>query len=256
MDFLGEEDLGEVAKTRNVYEWSKLKAEQLVRSCGIPHSIYRIGIVVGKQTTGEIFRYTGYYQFFFWFYYLREVLRQQWLANPQTLRAEGIEFDAEGFLHFPVNVDCSPTSTLNLVPIDWLVENMVELIQVPCEGKNFHLTHPQPEKFQSIMEWTLETLQIKSVRYRNGNQESRSLLLNSFQGKLDRGCRQYFPYINHEAEFGFTLIPDVLKNRYRPPVVVDKDFIEILMNEAVRVQFRKQEWMSHPAGKQKIKNVA
>ncbi|HLD81991.1 MAG TPA: hypothetical protein VJA22_02185, partial [Patescibacteria group bacterium] len=152
--------------------------------------------------------------------------------------------------------DCSPTSTLNLVPIDWLVENMVELIQVPCEGKNFHLTHPQPEKFQSIMEWTLETLQIKSVRYRNGNQESRSLLLNSFQGKLDRGCRQYFPYINHEAEFGFTLIPDVLKNRYRPPVVVDKDFIEILMNEAVRVQFRKQEWMSHPAGKQKIKNVA
>ena len=45
----------------NVYQSSKVRAEEIVRSSGIPHSILRPSVVVGDSRTGRIARFQGFH---------------------------------------------------------------------------------------------------------------------------------------------------------------------------------------------------
>jgi thioester reductase-like protein len=116
-----ETELRHDAGFRNYYEESKYLAEVEVDALKseLPITIYRPSIVCGDSVTGETAKYDGVY-------YLIHYLRK-W---PSLLR----------FLNIG-----NRRVTLNLVPVDFVVEAMVELAKDPrAVDKTFQLADPNP----------------------------------------------------------------------------------------------------------------
>ena len=116
-----ETELQHAAGFRNYYEESKYLAEIEVEALksGLPITIHRPAVVCGDSKTGETAKYDGVY-------YLIQYLRK-W---PSLLRLFNIG-----------NHDVS----LNLVPVDFVVDAMVALARDPrAIGKTLQLADPNP----------------------------------------------------------------------------------------------------------------
>ncbi|MFB6098219.1 MAG: SDR family oxidoreductase, partial [Salinibacter sp.] len=124
-----EDELVHDAGFKNFYEETKYHAEVLVqdRMDEIPTLIFRPSIVVGDSETGETDKFDGPY-------FVLNALRK--LPNVTLMTRVG-----------------SGTETVNLVPVDFVVEAMTHLLHTDGqEGPVFHLTDPRPLTAQAIME--------------------------------------------------------------------------------------------------------
>jgi long-chain acyl-CoA synthetase len=114
-----EEDLPADGAHANHYEWSKCKAERIVRAAmsrGLPVSIVRPGMVVGDTKTGFTRDFNVIYP----------LMRMM----------------ASGYItRFPAD----PAAHLHIAPIDFVVEAITQSIDNAwTNGKTFHLTAPKP----------------------------------------------------------------------------------------------------------------
>ncbi|MGW5229609.1 SDR family oxidoreductase [Nocardia niigatensis] len=109
------------------YHRTKFEAEKMVReAAGLRWRVYRPAIVVGDSRTGEMDKIDGPYYFF------------PAIAGLAALPSE---------LPMPIP-DLGAT---NIVPVDYVVDAMVELIGKPgLIGRTFHLTNPEPQPFTEI----------------------------------------------------------------------------------------------------------
>ncbi len=218
---------------RNPYERSKLAAEKWVIESGLPHSIYRLGIVVGDTRHCHMDRYNGLYGFFSIFESLKKIysghregeVRNEWIS-------------------LPLKVTCSPTSTLNLVPIDWLCETFFSLIDLGVSGQTFHLTHPHPPKVVDVMTAGFEFLKIKDIILKDPlNRETSPREKNSdpkllrLQISLDFSIGRFQPYTIEEPVFDLTSTAVRLGTDYHPPNSIKTSFIEGLLDAALKKQF-------------------
>jgi thioester reductase-like protein len=104
---------------KNHYEQTKFEAEVEVARSALPRTIYRPGVVVGDSRTGETGKFDGPY------YVLRLMQR---LPSPGLFVLAG-----------------SGKGTVNVVPVDFLVEALARLAVSPGSlGKTYHLTDPSP----------------------------------------------------------------------------------------------------------------
>ncbi len=104
-------------ESNNAYEETKAAGEALVRASGVPAVIARPSIVLGDYETGRV-------RTFGTFYYLLKLL-------------------AEGRItHMPAE----PWATLNLVPIDYVVDGVIALLRAfdSAVGRTFHLVADDP----------------------------------------------------------------------------------------------------------------
>ncbi len=116
-----EHELGHGAGFRNFYEETKYLAEILVEALKpeLPITIHRPAVVCGDSKTGETVKYDGIY------YLIRYLLK--W---PSVLSAFNIGNDQV---------------TLNLVPVDFVVEAISALARDPLSvGKTIQLADPNP----------------------------------------------------------------------------------------------------------------
>lgn len=230
----------EVGQTpRNEYERSKIEAERLVRGSGMPFSIHRIGIVVGDSERGNISRFTGYYGFFRGVCALRQMLEKQWAESSDILQGAGISFDMEDVLHLPVVISCSPSSRLNLVPIDWVVDMMVNVVLHRATDRTYHLAHPNPPLVIDIIRWSLAFLKIQDVIVGEHTQsKDGESFLGRLQSMLDHGLREFSAYVHHEAGFGRNEhLLELFGGAYYEPREVTESFIQTLLAQAIRVNF-------------------
>lgn len=112
-------------ESNNAYEASKSEGEALVRASGVSAVIARPSIVLGEYGTGRV-------RTFGTFYYLLKLL-------------------AEGRVtHMPAE----PWATLNLVPVDYVVEGIVALARRFDEavGQTFHLVADDPTPMSAFTE--------------------------------------------------------------------------------------------------------
>lgn len=102
------------------YHQTKFEAEQLVRSTpGLRYRVYRPAVVVGDSQTGEMDKIDGPYYFFGVLARLAALPRFTPMMLPDSGRT-------------------------NVVPVDFVVDAMVELMHVEGkDGDTFHLTAPQ-----------------------------------------------------------------------------------------------------------------
>ncbi|MEC3918713.1 SDR family oxidoreductase [Nocardia sp. CDC160] len=109
------------------YHRTKFEAEKMVReTAGLRWRVYRPAIVVGDSRTGEMDKIDGPYYFF------------PAIAGLAALPSE---------LPMPI----PDLGSTNIVPVDYVVDAMVELINKPgLIGRTFHLTNPEPQPFIEI----------------------------------------------------------------------------------------------------------
>ncbi|WP_369640602.1 SDR family oxidoreductase, partial [Nocardia sp. JMUB6875] len=109
------------------YHRTKFEAEKMVREAAdLRWRVYRPAIVVGDSRTGEMDKIDGPYYFF------------PAIAGLAALPSE---------LPMPI----PDLGSTNIVPVDYVVDAMVELINKPgLVGKTFHLTNPEPQPFTEI----------------------------------------------------------------------------------------------------------
>jgi thioester reductase-like protein len=118
---------------RNPYEESKCEAEQLIdarrRSGTIVPTVYRPSVVVGDSRSGRITHFHGVYAF----------IRGLW----STLERMRRKNPAGGNIHLDLRVPGSGESTLNFVPIDYVVNGMVSIgASASSIGNTYHLANP------------------------------------------------------------------------------------------------------------------
>lgn len=231
-------DVGQTC--RNIYEKTKMESERLVRNWRYGrYSVYRLSIVIGDSVTGYIPAFNGYYGFLSGLWHLKKNLASKPEAEMKKLRAEGINFDSAGILTLPIRLNFSPDSTLNLVPVDWVVKTIAELIEVSADNQIFHIVHSQPPNGRWTNDVSLKHLGIQGFHYGDGELIALSprSLLGRIQRLVDRKTAQYLSYITHEPKFGIVNAPRVLKERYVLPPKIDEALLKKMLEYAKFVNF-------------------
>ncbi|MFH0823350.1 MAG: SDR family oxidoreductase [Pseudomonadota bacterium] len=119
----------------NVYEESKWEAEQLWAG---EATFLRPAVIVGHSETGRCTSFTGWYILFQALHLLDRLMNEASDANRSDLN---------------INVPANPMGTTNIIPVDYVAESAVRIIENPANHKKiFHLTHPCPPTHQ----WTLD----------------------------------------------------------------------------------------------------
>jgi thioester reductase-like protein len=134
-EFATEAELNTGQTFRNAYEASKCEAEALVveahKNNAVRATIYRPSIVIGDSRTGRATHFHGVYAF----------IRGLFTGATRLRR----KVTADGPVHLPVRVLGKTTTTLNFVPIDYVVNGMVHIgKQETSIGGTYHLANPCP----------------------------------------------------------------------------------------------------------------
>lgn len=233
-----ENDIDIQQKLRNAYERSKREAERRVRSWpDIRFSIYRPSIIIGNSKTGYAKTLNGYYGFFIAFWQLRKSLAERWVTRRDECLREGIRMDDDEILHLPLDMQCSLTSTLNLVPTDWLEEVFPPLIELSATNQTYHLVHPNPPRVQWIIQTSLQYLKIGGLSYALKPRFLPHTLLERLQRGMNRKLDRYHPYINHEARFLSSNLERVLGSKYKAPPPIDAQLLQRMLEYAKSINF-------------------
>lgn len=239
-DFFTEKDFDIGQTFRNPYERSKFEAEGLVKKAFPKRfSIYRLGIVVGDFLNGYIPQFMGFYRPFSFFWQFRESLKEKTSDVLKRYKEGGVVFDKDrGMLALPVHITCSPVSTLNIIPRNWMVEVLSGLVEVSTEGQVFHVVDPNPKKIRWIVDATFNCLGINGYSYEGQNGDyNENPLLSRVQHVFDRDVKAYLPYIIHEARFTTVNVSRVLGDRYFLPPDIDETFLQRVLEYAKSVDF-------------------
>lgn len=173
----------------NPYEESKCKAELLVRAAGIPFTVYRPAIIVGRSTDGRIRRALAFYR-------ILEFLKA--LRDRKAARAGE---DAEGFVDMRMNCRAVPSNCIYFTPIDYVQEAIVKLIRNPAKGVTYNVTGASPISVPQIWEAVRSVYRIKGITVGldedTGTAEER--MFTKFVGDL-------FPYFSSQIVFDQTNI--------------------------------------------------
>lgn len=169
----------------NWYEASKRKGEDLVVANAARFARVRImrpSIIVGNLSTYRSSSDTGYYGF------LRGLERF----------CRVVERKEDGYLdRTRVKLFVEPQSSLNLVPIDVLVQETIALADDPRhDGRYFHLTNPFPITIEAARvgpESSIDRLRLDLVEDR--------ALLGEYDALLDDALDFYRPYLRNDKTF-------------------------------------------------------
>jgi nucleoside-diphosphate-sugar epimerase len=236
-----EDDLDVGQENNNVYEESKLAAEEVVREWkGGNWTIHRMSIMIGNSRTGFTPTFTGYYGFLLSFWRLLGMLRQMWEENEIHCRRQGIEFSEDGTLRLPLNIKCSETAKLNLITSDWLSSIIADTIENhKAENRTLHPVHPNPPLVKWAIETSLKFLGIEGLKY-NSEEQPTSPLLARMQRILDRGLERYYPYVNHGPEFTYDKLVASLGGSYYPPPPITESLLSKMLDYAIRMNFGRE----------------
>ena len=176
----------------NPYEESKYKAEMLVRNAGIPFSIYRPSIIIGRRKDGKIRRALAFYRIL------------EFMAKLKKHTATKTNQDPTGFVDLDIHFPAAVSKHIYFVPIDYIQEAIVKLYQTPVCGKAFHITGDSPVTTLQILEAMCEILKVKSlsVGAENHDPTRDEKLMSRFLGDL-------LPYFSSDIIFDQSNVREV-----------------------------------------------
>ncbi len=130
-----EEGLNQTAivDARNLYEKSKILGELTLREkARIPWSIHRTAILIGPGSHGKLSNTVGYFGFVRGLFLLREILSKN--------------DSSSGLFQSPFRIPGNPKLTMNLVPVDFTVHEMLAIQDLPDlrSGDVFHIVDGSP----------------------------------------------------------------------------------------------------------------
>jgi len=176
----------------NSYEQSKYESEKLVRASGIPFTIYRPSIIVGRSTDGRIRKPLA-------FYYILE-----FLAVLKERQCAKRSLNPSDWLDMPLRIRVKVTDTIYFVPIDYVASVITELFFMPSVGKTYHVTGNSPVSTKAIQDAVSQALKVKNVEIVEhiNDMTMDEKLLHRFLG-------EFLPYFGSEAIFDVSNIIEV-----------------------------------------------
>ena len=238
-----EDDIDIGQSHRNPYERTKLEAEKLVRAWATGDrrfTIHRLSIVVGDSKTGFTTTFDGYYGYLSAFWGLVQTFCARLREKPAEYAGTDLYFD-EHQLHLPVWIECSPKSTLNLVPVDWVADMMSALIARPCRNKTYHIVHDNP----CLVMWaTYVSLGLLGMSGFTCSQErpnlEQSRPVARVQRMLERQLKRYEHYVTREPRFETGALKAELGDEYYDPPRITERLFKTLLGYALSVEFGKK----------------
>jgi len=139
---------------RNPYEASKCAAELLIadahRSGDVSASVYRPSVVVGDSRSGRVTHFHGVYAF----------IRAMWRLVGR-LRSRHPE---NSVVELPLRLPGEPLGTLNFVPIDYVIDAIVELARhTGSVGATYHVTNPNPTENRAWLSEVCDVLGVSGI---------------------------------------------------------------------------------------------
>jgi len=198
-----ENDLNRGQKFKNPYEESKYEGEQLIHTLpsNFSKTVFRPSIIVGNSHNGESTSFDGFYR------PVRAIARimklvEKDLKLPPRERSEEILHLPR--LHVPLTIMGDPDSTLNLVPIDWVADKIVENLD---KVGTFHLTNPSPPTNREVVETINQVLGITGPHFeKEGDYRNRGPQDTIYQ----RMIRDFSPYLQYEPKFNSSVNSELL----------------------------------------------
>jgi len=186
------EDSMPATEWHNSYEHSKYESEKLVRSSGIPFTIYRPSIIVGRSTDGKIRKPLA-------FYFILEflaVLKERNCGKKHVAPSD--------WLDMPLRMHAKITDTIFFVPIDYITSVVTHIFKIPVTGKTYHLTGASPVSTHGIEDAISKALKVKNVRLVDELPDPTmdEKLLHRFLG-------EFLPYFGSEALFDVSNIVEI-----------------------------------------------
>jgi nucleoside-diphosphate-sugar epimerase len=168
----------------NAYEESKCKAEYLVRESGIPFTVYRPGIIVGRKGDGRIRKPLAFYR-------ILEFLQQ---LKSRTARLTGVSPD--GWVDMDINCRTVASEHIYFVPIDYVQAAIAALFQKGTSGVTYHVTGDHPVSAVQILRAVCRVFRIDglSIGMERECQSAEEKMFTKFVGDL-------FPYFSSDIVF-------------------------------------------------------
>jgi nucleoside-diphosphate-sugar epimerase len=187
---------------KNPYEESKCRAETLIaeeqRKGTITASVYRPSIVIGDSRSGRVTHFHGVYAF----------IRALW-ASLERLRRRIPE---GGLVHLPLRVLGSEAQTLNFVPIDYVVDGMLEISGRPdSAGSTYHLANPVPTENRVWLPNICRVLRVEGIRL-VGEKSFLKAPMTKLEALFQKQMEFYYQYLQGEPRFDCRRALHALKN--------------------------------------------
>ncbi len=133
----------------NAYEKSKYSAETLVRTSGLPFSVYRPSIIVGRLKDGKIRKPLAFYRVLEFF----GMLKKQYCAKSGAMPDEPMEIE--------LRMETKGSDKIYFVPIDYVQDTIYDLSMLPAKNKTYHITGRGPANMKDIVTAVCKILKIK-----------------------------------------------------------------------------------------------
>jgi len=207
-------DVGQSFK--NPYEESKCQAEMLIAGeqmkGAIVASVYRPSIVIGDSRSGRVTHFHGVYAF----------IRALW-ASLERLRRRAPE---NGLIHLPLRVLGSEAQTLNFVPIDYVVNGMLEISRrADSAGGTYHLANPVPTENRVWLPNICRVLRVEGIHL-VGEKSFLKAPMTKLEALFQKQMEFYYQYLQGEPRFDCRRALDVLKNTGIECPVMTGEFID------------------------------
>ncbi len=182
----------------NAYEESKYMAEMEVRKSGIPFTVYRPAIVVGRSTDGRIRKPLAVYRIFEFLGKFKVHCCTKGKLDPFEVTNLGIHFNT------------SSSEMIYFVPIDLVQKAIARLFCEPVENKAYHITGDRPlstDKIDKMIRQVLRCSQLfyPITEYKLDESNKDEMLAARLLGDL-------YPYFSTQIEFDQTNIRAVLRS--------------------------------------------
>ena len=213
-------DLNVEREFRNPYEYSKLKAELLVRNFekvhGIDSYIFRTSILAGRlieKNIGQIHKYDVFYgwtQFFI-------KAKKSYLLPGEDLYDTPVKMD--------ISIMGSPKSTLNIIPADYAAKASIEIMSLQkINHSSFHLVNRYETEFIVPI---LKFLNIDGYTFVDKIPETLNKLEKLYYKSVGR---LFNDYMKNEGKvyFDYTSLIESLDGKVDCPIVNEDNLILLL----------------------------
>ncbi|MDD3155176.1 MAG: SDR family oxidoreductase [Victivallaceae bacterium] len=174
----------------NPYEESKFLSEKIVRSCGIPFSIYRPAIISGRLSDGRVRKPLAFYRLV------------EFLARLKSHNANKRHLDAANYIGMTLHFNVPASERIYFVPIDYVQKAITKAFQLPVANQTYHVTGDSPVNASEIRSAICRMLHIDQLTVFKDDEakiSDESKLISKFVGDL-------FPYVYTDIVFDQTNI--------------------------------------------------
>jgi nucleoside-diphosphate-sugar epimerase len=193
-------DVGQTFK--NPYEESKCRAELMIadahRAGAVAASVYRPSIVIGDSKSGRVTHFHGVYAF----------IRGLWTALERLRR----RMPEGGLINLPLRVLGVENQTLNFVPIDYVVDGMIEISRRPdTAGSTYHLSNPVPTENLFWLRNICRILRVEGIQL-VGESSFLKTPMTKLEALFQKQMAFYYQYLQGEPHFDCRRALAALKN--------------------------------------------